>query len=362
MLCLQCSGPGERPYGWRPPAPAVLVCAQSTRGQQIARPAGGPPRPVRPPLARGSEVAARVAGPAASSTLAAAGCGSRLLCAGCRRHGGATGGDGAVRSRLHSAHTTTRSTWHTTSSRPRSLSPPTPSSTTHQGTYIDKKCPFVGNVSIRGRILKGIVVSTKMQRTIVIRRDYLQFISKYRCVSERGLANWSTGVYSWVHRPILAPPRASLAAATRRLERLADARKRARITRPSSGMGKSCFHNPPPRAATTTTPVPHFLPRQRHKTISAHASPAFLIKDGDVVTVGQCRPLSKTVRFNVLKVESATEAGAMRARKTFRTVRPQACVPCECLTPRRSTRCVCRGSSRSQPPTKSCSTPHPLQF
>ena len=50
-----------------------------------------------------------------------------------------------------------------------------------QGTYIDKKCPFTGNVAIRGRILKGIVVSTKMQRTIVLRRDYLQFISKYRC-------------------------------------------------------------------------------------------------------------------------------------------------------------------------------------
>jgi small subunit ribosomal protein S11e len=42
------------------------------------------------------------------------------------------------------------------------------------------------------------------------------------------------------------------------------------------------------------------------------------IKEGDVVTVGQCRPLSKTVRFNVLKVESATEAGAARAKKTFR--------------------------------------------
>ena len=58
---------------------------------------------------------------------------------------------------------------------------------------------------------------------------------------------------------------------------------------------------------------------KRHKTISAHCSPAFLVKDGDVVTVGQCRPLSKTVRFNVLKVESATEAGAARAKKTFRT-------------------------------------------
>jgi small subunit ribosomal protein S11e len=109
-----------------------------------------------------------------------------------------------------------------------------------QGTYVDKKCPFTGNVSIRGRILKGVVVSTKMNRTVVIRRDYLRYITKYR-----------------------------------RYEK-------------------------------------------RHKTLPAHCSPAFLVKEGDVVTVGQCRPLSKTVRFNVLKVESATEAGAARAKKTFR--------------------------------------------
>lgn len=49
-----------------------------------------------------------------------------------------------------------------------------------EGTYVDKKCPFTGNVSIRGRILTGIVVSTKMKRTIIIRRDYLQYIKKYR--------------------------------------------------------------------------------------------------------------------------------------------------------------------------------------
>jgi ribosomal protein uS17 len=84
-----------------------------------------------------------------------------------------------------------------------------------QGTYVDKKCPFTGNVSIRGRILKGVVVSTKMNRTVVIRRDYLQYVSKYR-----------------------------------RYEK-------------------------------------------RHKTLSAHCSPAFLVKDGDVVTVGQCRCVLK---------------------------------------------------------------------
>ncbi|KAJ1670279.1 40S ribosomal protein S11-B, partial [Spiromyces aspiralis] len=48
-----------------------------------------------------------------------------------------------------------------------------------EGTYIDKKCPFTGNVSIRGRILTGTVVSTKMKRTIIIRRDYLHFVPKY---------------------------------------------------------------------------------------------------------------------------------------------------------------------------------------
>ncbi|XP_035672739.1 40S ribosomal protein S11-like [Branchiostoma floridae] len=93
------------------------------------------------------------------------------------------------------------------------------------GTYIDKKCPFTGNVSIRGRILTGIVVKLKMQRTCVIRRDFLHYVKKYN-----------------------------------RFEK-------------------------------------------RHKNVSVHLSPAFRdVALGDVVTVGECRPLSKTVRFNVLKV------------------------------------------------------------
>merc|ERR1712137_1411117 len=52
------------------------------------------------------------------------------------------------------------------------------------GTYIDKKCPFTGNVSIRGRILSGVVTKMKMQRTIVIRRDYLHYIRKYNRFEE----------------------------------------------------------------------------------------------------------------------------------------------------------------------------------
>merc|ERR1712142_1346342 len=94
-----------------------------------------------------------------------------------------------------------------------------------EGNYIDKKCPFTGNVSVRGRILTGTIVKQKMQRTIVIRRDYLHFVKKYN-----------------------------------RFEK-------------------------------------------RHKNMPVHLSPCFRdTQVGDVVTVGECRPLSKTVKFNTLKV------------------------------------------------------------
>ncbi|THU58288.1 hypothetical protein C4D60_Mb03t12600 [Musa balbisiana] len=54
-----------------------------------------------------------------------------------------------------------------------------------EGTYIDKKCPFTGNVSIRGRILAGTCHSAKMNRTIIVRGNYLHYIReealKYCC-------------------------------------------------------------------------------------------------------------------------------------------------------------------------------------
>merc|ERR1712137_932094 len=102
------------------------------------------------------------------------------------------------------------------------------------GNYIDKKCPFAGNVSIRGRILKGVVASTKMNRTIIVRRNYLHYIKKYN-----------------------------------RFEK-------------------------------------------RHKNIPTHLSPAFKLNVGDIVTIGQCRPLSKTVRFNVLKVQPQVLTGLQK--------------------------------------------------
>ncbi|KAL0682261.1 hypothetical protein Bca4012_049108 [Brassica carinata] len=54
---------------------------------------------------------------------------------------------------------------------------------------------------------------------------------------------------------------------------------------------------------------------KRHSNIPAHVSPCFRVKEGDHVIIGQCRPLSKTVRFNVLKV---IPAGASAfAKKAF---------------------------------------------
>merc|ERR1712071_631797 len=54
-----------------------------------------------------------------------------------------------------------------------------------EGTYIDKKCPFTGDVSIRGRILTGVVQKMKMMRAIVIRRDCLHYIKKYNRFEKR---------------------------------------------------------------------------------------------------------------------------------------------------------------------------------
>ena len=94
-----------------------------------------------------------------------------------------------------------------------------------KGSYSDKKCPFTGNISIRGRVLRGTIVSTKMKKTVIVRRDYLHYVSKYK-----------------------------------RFEK-------------------------------------------RHKNIPCHCSPCFRVQEGDLVTIGQCRPLSKTIRFNLLRID-----------------------------------------------------------
>ncbi|PWN94362.1 hypothetical protein FA10DRAFT_264899 [Acaromyces ingoldii] len=104
------------------------------------------------------------------------------------------------------------------------------------GQYIDKKCPWTGQVSVRGRILTGRVVSTKMTRTIIIRREYLHYVPKYN-----------------------------------RYER-------------------------------------------RHSKLPVHVSPAFRVAVGDEVIVGQTRPLSKTIRYNLLRI---SRSQAEKQEKVF---------------------------------------------
>ena len=111
--------------------------------------------------------------------------------------------------------------------------------TAEENDYIDHKCPFTGDVSIRGRVLRGVCVSTHMKRTIIIRRDYLQWIRKYR-----------------------------------RFEK-------------------------------------------RHTKIPAHVSPAFHVKEGDLITIAECRPLSKTVHFNVISVKAAAVGADKKAFHVF---------------------------------------------
>ena len=102
------------------------------------------------------------------------------------------------------------------------------------GDYVDNNCPFTGNVNIRGRILKGMITSVKMNRTVIVRRDYLHYVRKYQ-----------------------------------RYEK-------------------------------------------RHTNIPTHCSPCFRVKEGDIAEIGECRPISKTVRFNLLKVKPNKIFGSVK--------------------------------------------------
>jgi small subunit ribosomal protein S11e len=140
-----------------------------------------------------------------------------------------------------------------------------------EGKYVDKKCPFTGDVSIRGRIVKGLVISTKMKNTIVMRRDFLRYIKKYR----RYVPSSSRQPLTTAFTPTVRP-----------------------LTLPNSN--------------------PFFSFEKRHKNITVHCSPCFEnVKEGDIVTAGQCRPLSKTVRFNVLEHLPATNT-SQNVKKSFR--------------------------------------------
>jgi len=56
---------------------------------------------------------------------------------------------------------------------------------------------------------------------------------------------------------------------------------------------------------------------KRHKNIPAHCSPAYIVTEGDIVTIGQCRPLSKTVRFNVIGHKYVSAATGVKKFQIF---------------------------------------------
>ena len=52
-------------------------------------------------------------------------------------------------------------------------------------TCNDQNCPFHGALSVRGRVLDGVVVSSKMDKTVVVRRDYLNYVPKLKRYERR---------------------------------------------------------------------------------------------------------------------------------------------------------------------------------
>ncbi|MDH5482981.1 MAG: 30S ribosomal protein S17 [Candidatus Bathyarchaeota archaeon] len=46
-------------------------------------------------------------------------------------------------------------------------------------TCNDRNCPFHGELPVRGRVLEGLVVSAKMDKTVTVKRDYLYYVPKF---------------------------------------------------------------------------------------------------------------------------------------------------------------------------------------
>ncbi len=49
----------------------------------------------------------------------------------------------------------------------------------------DKNCPFHGILPIRGRTLTGTIISTKMQGTVAIKREFMRYVPKYERYEKR---------------------------------------------------------------------------------------------------------------------------------------------------------------------------------
>ena len=49
----------------------------------------------------------------------------------------------------------------------------------------DPHCPFHGSLSVRGQLIEGQVVSTKMERSARVQREYLRYVPKYERYEKR---------------------------------------------------------------------------------------------------------------------------------------------------------------------------------
>jgi len=49
----------------------------------------------------------------------------------------------------------------------------------------DVNCPFHGILPVRGQVITGKVVSDKMQGSVVVARDYLHYVKKYKRYEKR---------------------------------------------------------------------------------------------------------------------------------------------------------------------------------
>ncbi len=49
----------------------------------------------------------------------------------------------------------------------------------------DPNCPFHGTLPVRGRVLEGVVASDKMERSVVVLREYLHYVPKYKRYERR---------------------------------------------------------------------------------------------------------------------------------------------------------------------------------
>lgn len=54
-----------------------------------------------------------------------------------------------------------------------------------QGSCEDPYCPFHGALAVRGQQLVGTVVSTRMDRSVVVQREYLKRVPKYQRFEKR---------------------------------------------------------------------------------------------------------------------------------------------------------------------------------